>query len=150
MRRLFALLILESFLVALLVPRPQVRTIWLIGTGFGLGVLQFGFLYVAMEAGMPPGLASLVLQAQAPFTMLLAALLLGGTGLNLALPQLLSRFVDNAKLGAGADPGLLARLALSYILLAVGVQLLMAAATVDIHSDADSGCAPVLVVKVGT
>lgn len=61
----------------LLVPRPQVRTIWLIGTGFGLGVLQFGFLYVAMEAGMPPGLASLVLQAQAPFTMLLATLLLG-------------------------------------------------------------------------
>ena len=61
----------------LLVPRPQVRAIWLIGTGFGLGFLQFGFLYVGMAAGMPPGLASLVLQAQAPFTMLLAALLLG-------------------------------------------------------------------------
>lgn len=60
---------------------------------------------------------------------LLAALLIVGTGLNLSLPQLLSRFVDNAKLGAGADPGLLARLALSYILLAVGVQLLNAAAT---------------------
>lgn len=61
----------------LLVPRLQVRAIWLIGTGFGLGFLQFGFLYVGMAAGMPPGLASLVLQAQAPFTMLLAALLLG-------------------------------------------------------------------------
>ena len=61
----------------LLVPRLQVRAIWLIGTGFGLGFLQFGFLYVGMAAGMPPGLASLVLQAQAPVTMLLAALLLG-------------------------------------------------------------------------
>lgn len=59
----------------------------------------------------------------------LAALLIVGTGLNLLLPQLLSRFVDSAKLGAGADVGLLVRLAVSYILLAVGVQLLSAAAT---------------------
>lgn len=61
--------------------------------------------------------------------LLLAALLLGGTGLNLALPQLLSRFVDNAKLLGGADVALLSRLALTYIVLAVGVQLLSAAAT---------------------
>ncbi|MBB5294609.1 ABC transporter ATP-binding protein [Deinococcus metallilatus] len=61
--------------------------------------------------------------------VLLAALLLTGTGLNLLLPQLLRRFVDNAKLGGGADVGLLARLAGLYILLAVGVQLLTAGAT---------------------
>ncbi|UBV42745.1 ABC transporter ATP-binding protein/permease [Deinococcus taeanensis] len=59
----------------------------------------------------------------------LAALLLSGTGLNLLLPQLLRRFVDNAKLGAGADVGLLARLAGTYIALAVGVQLMTAGAT---------------------
>ncbi|WP_051517090.1 ABC transporter ATP-binding protein [Deinococcus phoenicis] len=59
----------------------------------------------------------------------LAVLLLTGTGLNLLLPQLLRRFVDNAKLGGGADVGLLARLAGFYILLAVGVQLLTAGAT---------------------
>ena len=34
---------------------------------------QFGFLYVAMAAGMPPGLAALVLQAQAIFTVVIAA-----------------------------------------------------------------------------
>lgn len=61
--------------------------------------------------------------------LLLALLLLTGTGLNLFLPQLLARFVDNAKLGAGADIALLSRLALIYIVLAVGVQLLMAGAT---------------------
>jgi O-acetylserine/cysteine efflux transporter len=34
---------------------------------------QFGFLYVAMAAGMPPGLAALVLQAQVVFTVVIAA-----------------------------------------------------------------------------
>lgn len=59
----------------------------------------------------------------------LAFLLLSGTALNLFLPQLLGRFVDNAKLGADADVALLGRLALLYIALAVAVQVLMAAAT---------------------
>lgn len=58
-------------------PYPQVRTRWLIGTGLGLGVLQFVFLYAGMAAGMPAGLASLVLQASAPFTIILATLFLG-------------------------------------------------------------------------
>lgn len=61
--------------------------------------------------------------------ILLAALLLTGTALNLYLPQLLGQFVDNAKLGAKADIPQLSRLALLYIALAIGVQLLMASAT---------------------
>lgn len=61
--------------------------------------------------------------------MALAALLLTGTALNLTLPQLLAQFVDNARLGAGADPALLARLAGVYIALAVGVQFMTAGAT---------------------
>ena len=60
----------------LLVPRPQVKLRWLIGTGLGIGVLQFAFLYLGMAAGMPSGLASLVLQASAPFTVLLAGIFL--------------------------------------------------------------------------
>lgn len=60
----------------LLVPRPQVRLRWLIGTGLGIGVLQFAFLYLGMAAGMPAGLASLVLQASAPFTVVLAGIFL--------------------------------------------------------------------------
>lgn len=69
--------ILLSVPTILLVPWPQVRLIWLVGTALGLGFMQFAFLYTGMAVGMPPGLASLVLQAQAPFTMLLAAVLLG-------------------------------------------------------------------------
>lgn len=56
-----------------LVPRPDVELRWLLGYGIGFGTLQFLFLYWGMAAGMPAGLASLVLQASAPFTVLLGA-----------------------------------------------------------------------------
>ncbi|WP_277209550.1 EamA family transporter [Isoptericola croceus] len=57
----------------ILVPRPRVPVRWLIGYGVGFGVLQFTFLYWGMAAGMPAGLASLVLQASGPFTVVLGA-----------------------------------------------------------------------------
>jgi O-acetylserine/cysteine efflux transporter len=57
----------------LLVPRPAApwRVVAAVGAFMSLG--QFGFLYVSMAAGMPPGLAALVLQAQVIFTVLIAA-----------------------------------------------------------------------------
>lgn len=60
----------------LFVPRPDVPLRWLLGYGAGFGILQFAFLYLGMDHGMPPGLASLVLQSSAPFTVVLGALLL--------------------------------------------------------------------------
>ena len=56
-----------------LVPRPAVpfRTVAAVGALMSLG--QFGFLYLSMHLGMPPGLAALVLQAQVPFTIVIAA-----------------------------------------------------------------------------
>ena len=57
----------------LLVPRPSAPWRWILLYGFGFGVLQFVFLYLAMANGMPTGLASLVLQSSAPFTVVLAA-----------------------------------------------------------------------------
>ncbi|WP_298130787.1 EamA family transporter [Micropruina sp.] len=60
----------------LFVPRPKVPLRWLIGYGLGFGTLQFIGLYLGMAAGFPAGLASLVLQSSAPFTVLLGALLL--------------------------------------------------------------------------
>ena len=39
--------------------------------------MKFSLLFIGMDVGMPAGLASLVLQAQALFTVVLAALLLG-------------------------------------------------------------------------
>ena len=58
-------------------PRPQVswRTILAVGALINMG--QFAFLFSGMEAGVSAGLASLLLQAQVPFTILLSALVLG-------------------------------------------------------------------------
>ncbi|WP_084530470.1 EamA family transporter [Nocardia miyunensis] len=62
--------------VIVLVPRPRVPLRWLLLYGLGFGVAQFAFLFTAMRAGMPTGLASLVLQSSAPFTVLLGSLFL--------------------------------------------------------------------------
>jgi O-acetylserine/cysteine efflux transporter len=70
----FALIAIPT---VLLVPRPVAPARWLLGYGIGFGILQFAFLYLGMQAGMPTGLASLVLQSSAPFTVVLAAVLLG-------------------------------------------------------------------------
>nr|WP_232532714.1 EamA family transporter [Nesterenkonia alkaliphila] len=69
----FALLAVPALLF---VPWPGVKVRYLLGYGLGFGTLQFFGLYLGMAAGFPAGLASLVLQASAPFTVLLGALLL--------------------------------------------------------------------------
>jgi O-acetylserine/cysteine efflux transporter len=55
---------------------PGVPWRWVALVAATLGIGQFGLLFSGMAAGMPPGLSSLVLQAQAPFTLLFAVLLL--------------------------------------------------------------------------
>lgn len=67
---------LTAIPTVLFVRRPQVQWRWILGYGLGFGVLQFGFLYWGMAVGMPAGLASLVLQSSAPFTVLLGAVFL--------------------------------------------------------------------------
>jgi O-acetylserine/cysteine efflux transporter len=56
---------------------PCVGWRWILGIGFVFGIVKFGLLFLGMDLGMPAGLSSLVLQAQAPFTVLFAVLLLG-------------------------------------------------------------------------
>src|SRR5690606_28755158 len=62
-----------AFPAVFFIKRPQLpwRIIVLYGLTISLG--QFVFLFIAMSVGMPAGLASLVLQAQAFFTVLIAA-----------------------------------------------------------------------------
>ncbi|WP_326811592.1 EamA family transporter [Streptomyces scopuliridis] len=59
------------------VGRPKVAWKWVIGVGLVLGVAKFGLLFVGMDQGVPAGLSSLVLQIQAVFTALFAAVALG-------------------------------------------------------------------------
>ncbi|HLD67872.1 MAG TPA: EamA family transporter [Pseudomonas sp.] len=68
---------LAAFPAVLFVKRPQVPLRWLLAYGLTISLGQFAFLFSAMSVGMPAGLASLVLQSQAFFTLFFAALLLG-------------------------------------------------------------------------
>lgn len=68
---------LVAFPAMLLVKRPKLPWRWLIAYGATISLGQFAFLFQAMYSGMPPGLASLVLQSQAFFTLGFAALFLG-------------------------------------------------------------------------
>ena len=102
----FAVLALPTLL---LVPLPQVPWRWVLGYGAGFGVLQFLFLYLAMDSGMPTGLASLVLQSSAPFTVLLAGVLLRErlsarqvVGVAVAVAGLAGIAVHRAELGGTA------------------------------------------------
>lgn len=58
------------------VRRPSVpwRDIALVGLFLSIG--QFGLLYLSLDLGMPPGLASLVVQVQVIFTVVIAAVFL--------------------------------------------------------------------------
>jgi len=49
---------------------------WVLAVGVVIGVVKFSLLFVGMDVGMPAGLASLVLQVQAFFTLAFAAVLL--------------------------------------------------------------------------
>lgn len=61
----------------LFVPLPKLPPRYLIGYGLAQGVGQFGLLFTALQLGMTAGMASVVMQTQAFFTVLLAAPLLG-------------------------------------------------------------------------
>ena len=64
------------FPAILFVPRPAARWRDLLVVGALLSLGQFTLLYTALALGMPPGLASLVVQAQIVFTVVFAVLAL--------------------------------------------------------------------------
>lgn len=67
---------LVAFPAILFVPRPRVPWTMIAGVGLSLSAAQFGLQYLALSAGMPPGLLSLVLQSQVGFTLLIALVVL--------------------------------------------------------------------------
>lgn len=67
---------LAAFPLILFVRPPKLPWRWIAAYGLAQGLGQFGLLFVALQAGMPAGMASLVIQTQAFFTLLLAAPLL--------------------------------------------------------------------------
>lgn len=57
-------------------PKPKVSFKWILGYGLLMFGLQFALLFGGLDAGMPPGLTSLVFQSQVLFSLLMAAIFL--------------------------------------------------------------------------
>ncbi len=105
--------VLVAFPAIFLVGRPQVGWRAVVGVGLFTSAGQFGLLFVAIDQGLPAGLASLVLQVQAVFTILLAIVLLGERPAvrQLAGAALAVGGIAVIALGRGGDVALLALLA---------------------------------------
>lgn len=97
-------------------PKPDVPWLRIIAIGAFIHVGQFGLLFSALEKDATAGLGSLLIQAQVPFTMLLAALLFGE---RMRLQQVLGVAVALSGLGifALSAGGNLSLLGLGLILL---------------------------------
>lgn len=105
--------VLTAFPAVLLVGRPGTGWKAVVGVGLFTSTGQFGLLFVAIDQGLPAGLASLVLQVQAVFTILLAVVLLGERPARrqLAGAVLATAGIGVIALGRGGDVALLALLA---------------------------------------
>lgn len=68
--------VLVAFPLVLFVPRPKARWQAVVAVGAFMSLGQFSLLYIALDLGMPAGLASLVLQAQVIFTIVISAVAL--------------------------------------------------------------------------
>lgn len=103
---------LVAFPALLIVPRPRISWRLLLAYALTISFGQFAFLFSAIYLGMPAGLASLVLQVQAFFTLTLAAVVFGDrlqrqnfAGLAIAFCGLLVLAFAN---GGGSDVPLIA------------------------------------------
>lgn len=69
--------LLVAFPAIFFIARPKIPLSLLLGYGLTISFGQFAFLFSAIKFGMPAGLASLVLQAQAFFTIILGEFAFG-------------------------------------------------------------------------
>jgi O-acetylserine/cysteine efflux transporter len=76
---LAALRFCVAALAVFFVPRPDISWSRMFVIAMALFVGEFGFLFVGMAQGMPPGLASIAIQSQAFFTLLMVAIVSGTT-----------------------------------------------------------------------
>ncbi|UOO93470.1 MULTISPECIES: EamA family transporter [Vitreoscilla] len=69
--------IFVSFPAIFFIKKPNIPWRWLITYGLLISFAQFTFLFWAIAAGLPTGLAAIVLQSQAFFTIIIAAIMMG-------------------------------------------------------------------------
>jgi len=132
---LTALRFLACAPLALIVPRPTAKLRFVLGYGLVLGVVKFGLLFSAMANGMPAGLASLVLQLQALFSLGLASLLLGERPTRM---QAAGALVATAGMGLLATGGTGGSVALIGMLMTIGAAAAWACANVIVRASGET------------
>jgi O-acetylserine/cysteine efflux transporter len=85
------------------IKKPQVPWRIIIGIGLVLGVVKFSLLFIGMDIGVSAGLASLLLQSQAFFTVILAMLLYGERPRPLQYAGILIAFLGMALIAGTVD-----------------------------------------------
>lgn len=88
------------------IPRPKVAWRLIIGLGFVLGVVKFSLLFVGMDLGVSAGLASVILQSQAFFTVILAALVMHDTPTKMQMTGIAVAFSGIALIATTVDSNL--------------------------------------------
>jgi O-acetylserine/cysteine efflux transporter len=93
--------------LALLAIRPprSVPWRWIVAVGVIIGVVKFSLLFIGLDVGVPAGLASLVLQAQAFFTLLFAAMVLRERPRRLQVAGMALAFAGIGLVAVQADGG---------------------------------------------
>jgi O-acetylserine/cysteine efflux transporter len=109
---------LASLAVLVIAPRRSVPWRSIVAVGVIIGVVKFSLLFVGMDVGVPAGLASLVLQAQALFTLLFAAALLGERPRRLQVAGMALAFTGIGLVAAQADGGAISVAGLALVVLA--------------------------------
>jgi O-acetylserine/cysteine efflux transporter len=94
-----------AFPAVLFVRRPAIPWRWFPLIGLPLGVGQFGLLFIAMHMGMPAGLSSVVVQTQALFTALFAAVMLRERPRTAQVGGMAVAFAGIALIGASLGQG---------------------------------------------
>lgn len=67
--------LLVAFPAVFFIGLPKIPIKWLFAYGLTISFGQFSFLFLAIKLGMPAGIASLVIQTQAFFTIVFGVLL---------------------------------------------------------------------------
>jgi O-acetylserine/cysteine efflux transporter len=88
-----------------LLPRPNISWRLILGIGFVLGVVKFSFLFIGMDIGLSAGLASLLLQSQAFFTVMLAAVIYADRPRPVQILGILVAFAGMAVIAVTVDGG---------------------------------------------
>jgi O-acetylserine/cysteine efflux transporter len=109
---------LASLAVLVIAPRRSMPWRWIAAVALIIGVVKFSLLFIGMDVGVPAGLASLVLQAQAFFTLLFAAAVLGERPRRLQIAGMALAFTGIGLVALQADGGAVSVGGLALVVLA--------------------------------